>query len=295
MISLHVDVDNLWMYEQEFGIKIHADKEYIYTQSLPVFLELLKKTGSKATFMLVGQDLLLPAAQVFCKKAIALGHEIGNHTWSHPILFNTLLYKQKKEEIEKTHKQITNICGKEPVGFRGPGYYQDTDIITILRKLNYQYDSSVLPGFAHLFMSAYAYVKGGENRHKTFGRTNYILSKEYPYSVIGLQSNKTLLELPISVLPGLRLPIHTTFAYFFGSWYRELIYRFLKRNPSYVLYLFHAIDFVDLPLRKNHPVISLRYSFHQRMKFVERILTMLVDIHGGGLRTSREHITASRR
>jgi len=290
MIYLHVDVDNLWVYEQEFGIDIYKDQEYIYSKSLPVFLELLKKTGSKATFMIVGQDLKLPACQVFCKKAISAGHEIANHTWNHPISFATYPYEQKKKQIVKTHKRIAKVCGKEPVGFRGPGYYQDKEIITILRELNYKYDASVLPGIAHLLMSAYAFMKAGENRYKTFGRMDYILSPEHPYPIKELGSSQDLLELPISILPFLRFPIHTTFAYFFGSWYRQLILRYLKGRPKYLLYLVHAIDFVDLPQRSNHPVIPLRYPLEQRISFIKSILDVLVKINGGGLQTSREGI-----
>src|SRR5437879_258852 len=117
MIQIHVDVDNLWMYEQEFGIPIHSNREYIYSQSLPLFLELLKKTRSKATFMIIGQDLSLRACQGFCRKAIASGHEIANHSWSHPVSFGTMSYEQKKQEILKTHQQIAKVCGKTPVGF----------------------------------------------------------------------------------------------------------------------------------------------------------------------------------
>ena len=288
MINLHVDVDNLWVYEKEFDIRINKDQEQIYSQALPVLLNLLNKSQSKATFMIVGKDLKLKACQVFCRKAIAEGHEIANHSFDHPISFGTMSYEQKKQQIFKTHQRIAEVCGIKPVGFRGPGYYQDKEIITILQKLNYQYDASVIPGFAQILMSMYAYIKGGENRHKTFGRLNYILDQEHPHIVKGLNPNNKLLELPISVLPILRLPMHTTFAYFLGSWYRKLILNYLKSKPKYMLYLFHAIDFVDLPMHvNNHPIIPLRYSFNERINFLEDVLDILVQSNGRGLQTSR--------
>lgn len=294
MINIQVDVDNLWIYEKEFNIKIHPNREYIYLQGLPIFLDLLKKSKSKATFMIIGQDLKLQAAQIFCKKAIAQGHEIANHTWSHPISFGTLSFEQKNKEIIKAHEQIKKICGKAPVGFRGPGYYQDMDIITILEKLNYQYDASVLPGLAQFFMTAYAYMRDGENRHKTFGRVNYCLSKNQPY-IIKTSLNKKLLELPISVLPIIKIPIHTTFAYYLGPLYRKLIFKFIKSKPEYMLYLFHAIDFVDLPRQNNHPAIPLQYDFKERMSFIENILKILVRSNNGPLQTSRNNIRLTNR
>lgn len=295
MIYLHVDVDNLWMYEKEFGINIHPDSEYIYKHSLPLFLKLLKKSRTKATFMIIGQDLKLPACQAFCRKAVSEGHEIGNHTWSHPILFGKLTYEQKKKQILQAHQAITKACGREPVGFRGPGYYQDKDIVTILQKLHYQYDSSILPGFAPFLMKGYALMKGGKNRYKTFGRTQDVFSREGQYLLKGNDTKGDLWELPISVLPQVRLPIHPTFAYIFGSWYRKLLLQYFEKKPKYLLYLVHVIDFVDLPKQnRNHPVIPLRYSFRERMQFLEDVIGRLVQINGKGLQTSRDFFISNR-
>lgn len=288
MIYLHVDVDNLWIYEQEYGITIHKDKEYIYTQSLPDFLHLLKKSQSKATFMIVGKDLELKACRTFCNKALSEGHELANHSWDHLISFGSLSNKKKKSQILKAHKKIIEVCKTPPVGFRGPGYYQNKEIVTILHQLGYAYDSSVIPGFAQLLMSTYARVRGGENKSKSFGLSSYILSPRRPYIIRGLKSDETLRELPISILPFLRLPIHTTFAYAFGEKYQELIFRYIKSKPTYVTYLFHAIDFIDLPQRDiNYPLIPLRYSYKDRMNFAKKIIDALVLANGGPLKTSR--------
>ena len=62
-------------------------------------------------------------------------------------------------------------------------------------------------------MSIYAHVRGGANKYKSFGRSAYIFSPERPHVICGIKPSETLSELPISVLPFLRLPIHTTFAY----------------------------------------------------------------------------------
>jgi len=295
MIYLHIDVDNLWVYENEFGVKIFPDKEYIYKKSLPFLLKLLKKTNSKATFMVIGKDVGLKACQTFCKKAISEGHEIANHTWSHPISFAKLSQKEKEEEITKAHEEIIKVCQQKPVGFRGPGYYEDKEIVSILKKLEYKYDSSVLPGFSQGLMTSYALLKGRENRHKTFGKTGYLLSPDKKHFVKGINSNEKLIELPISVLPFVRLPMHTTFAYFFGPFYRKLILNYLKSKPKYILYLFHAIDFIDLPVKKAHPVIALRYTFKQRLKFIEEVLQILVEKNGEPLKTSKEILISSRR
>ena len=93
MILIHVDVDNLWIYEKEYGINLNIKKELIYLQSLPVLLGLLQKSNSKATFMIVAKDLNLPACRSFCRRAIIQGHEISNHSLNHPISFTKLSKK----------------------------------------------------------------------------------------------------------------------------------------------------------------------------------------------------------
>src|SRR5258708_24450165 len=236
--------------------------------------------------MIIGKDLQLQAARDFCIRALREGHEIGNHTWSHPTSFGSFSYEEKKREIARAHRKLTKICGKELVGFRGPGYYVDDDIRDILKELRYAYDASILPGFAQLLMSMYARMCGGENKEKMFGRGGDLFSKITPYKVDGIW------ELPVSVLPLLRFPIHTTFAYIFGSIYRRFIVQYLHAKPSYVLYVFHAIDFVDLPKKDgNYPVVPLRYSFKERLQFANTIVDELVLVNGEPLKTSERMYT----
>ena len=291
MILLQVDVDNLWIYENEYGVRIHSNKEYIYTHSLPKFLKLLDRYKSKATFMVIGKDLMLPACQRFVRMATAKGHEIGNHTWSHSTEFASLSYKQKKKEIVKAHKMIKEYTGKDPVGFRGPGYFVDTDVMRILMDLGYEYDASILPGIAGISMSVYAALIGRKNKNKSFGRSNDIFSSTRPYL---LKSNAGMLleELPISVLPLLRTPVHTTFAYTLGSQYRTLVLNYIKSRPSYVMYLFHAIDFTDVPpSAETDVVLPLRYTYVQRMDFAESVVRTLVFANREPLQTAQYMLT----
>lgn len=71
-----------------------------YTEEI---LAVLEKYGVKATFFLIGENITYyPAAY---EKIRSAGHEIGNHTFSHPHM-----YKKDRmaleEEIEKTEKLL---------------------------------------------------------------------------------------------------------------------------------------------------------------------------------------------
>jgi hypothetical protein len=270
MTQIHVDIDNLWVLEEEYGVSLHQSRDFIFLHALPIALKLLKKYKQHATFFVIGQDLQLPACQTFCRRAIREGHTIGNHTWSHPVLFGSLNYAEKKAEITKAHNKILTVTGKRPTVFRGPGYFSDDEVLEILHSLRYSFDSSVLPGYAQLLMKCFALIQGGENRAKAFGLPRDIFSSTHPYDRAGL------VEQPISVLPLLRLPIHTTFLYAFGPWYRSLVFQYLESKPKDLVYSFHAIDFADLPHREaNFPIVPLRVKYTDRLQLVHDILQRL--------------------
>ena len=87
----------------------------IYT---PRILDILKVYNIKATFFLVGRNA--EKYPHIVERIYVEGHDIGNHTYSHPI--SPLLSRCKKEfvreEIFKTNKVIKDITGSSPRLFR---------------------------------------------------------------------------------------------------------------------------------------------------------------------------------
>ncbi len=80
-------------------------------------LEVLAKHGAKATFFLLGQFVEQRPDIV---RAIAeAGHDIGNHTWSHPYLI-WASPSEVRQQIERTTKAIEDACGVTPKLFRPP-------------------------------------------------------------------------------------------------------------------------------------------------------------------------------
>jgi peptidoglycan/xylan/chitin deacetylase (PgdA/CDA1 family) len=87
------------------------------SESTPALLALLKEHNAKATFFVCGHNARrLPEVL----KAIAdEGHEIGNHTWSHPRLDFASRTKMR-DEIGRTQTLIEEITGSKPIHFRAP-------------------------------------------------------------------------------------------------------------------------------------------------------------------------------
>lgn len=80
-------------------------------------LDILQKYNVKATFFVVGVNVEKQPALL--RRVIAEGHEVGNHTYSHPHL-----HKMDKatltEELAKTDQLLREVGGISPTLFRPP-------------------------------------------------------------------------------------------------------------------------------------------------------------------------------
>jgi peptidoglycan/xylan/chitin deacetylase (PgdA/CDA1 family) len=104
---------------------VHVDGPYIAltfddgpnATLTPKLLDLLAARHLKATFFVVGQN----AADHpdILKRAVREGHEIGNHSWSHPNL-GKMSDEAVRRELQKTDDAITAATGKRPTLMRPP-------------------------------------------------------------------------------------------------------------------------------------------------------------------------------
>ena len=103
----------------------HVDQPYIAMTfddgpsaiNTPRLLDMLKQRGIKATFFLIGENV--QAHPEIVKRILAEGHEIGNHTWTHPQL-SRLSYDRVKSEISRTQDAIKEASGYTPTLLRPP-------------------------------------------------------------------------------------------------------------------------------------------------------------------------------
>ena len=98
-------------------------------------LETLARYDVKATFFLCG--VWVEAYPEHVKEIAAAGHEIGNHSLTHPHM-NELTAEQVQQEISALDDQIEALTGKRCTKFRAPyGEYNDT-VIKAVRALGYE-------------------------------------------------------------------------------------------------------------------------------------------------------------
>ncbi len=88
-------------------------------------LDLLAEYGAKATFFVIGKNLELYGEA--SERAVREGHEIGNHTYSHPGL-SGITAPELEREILMNEALIEEKTGKLPACFRPPEGYCTKDV-----------------------------------------------------------------------------------------------------------------------------------------------------------------------
>lgn len=81
-------------------------------------LDILEKHGVVASFFLIANKISAENTAVI-ERAVKMGCDIENHTWSHPDM-TKLTREQMIEEYNKCDEAIIKITGKKPVLFRPP-------------------------------------------------------------------------------------------------------------------------------------------------------------------------------
>ena len=109
-----------------------------HSQLTPKLLDILKERGVRATFYVVGQNVV-EYPQIM-KRIAAEGHEIGNHSWNHTAL-SKLGADGVRKQIENTSNAVAQITGKRPATMRPP--YGATNG-PLNRRLNEQYGLKVI-------------------------------------------------------------------------------------------------------------------------------------------------------
>lgn len=100
----------------------------------PKILATLKEEKIKATFYLAG--FWIEKYPEMVKRIAADGHELGNHTYSHPHL-NSLAEGEIKNEIMRTHDMIKELTGKSCTVFRPPFGEYSNKVINVAKECGY--------------------------------------------------------------------------------------------------------------------------------------------------------------
>lgn len=253
--SISVDLDALWCYW-----RIHAlpgappadARRAILRRCLPRFAELFAACGVKATFFVVGRDLIDDSeGRKLLGDLAADGHELANHSFTHPYDLVRLPRSEIAEEIDRAHDAIGSCAVRAPVGFRAPGYEISADVIDLLCARSYRYDSSTFPSIPYyaaktVIMAAMRVV--GRPSGSYLGSPRVLAAPTVPYNPASgkpyRRGNLPIWELPIAVTAGLRLHVIGTSLIMAPGWLRRRMVASALRRRFFNLEL-HGIDLAD--------------------------------------------------
>lgn len=284
MAAISVDADPLSSYYKSRGWEPASDANLnaCYDEGLMEFHELFKKLGVKSTIFVTGEELEKKNNINIVSKISEQGHEIGCHTYSHPLGFYKMYPEDMEKEITKTAALIKAATGAYPSGFRSPGWNISGQLQDVLEKLNYKYDSSVIPGpFQPFFTLGSSIYNKGKRINNFTGQS--ILSPTSPYATMDgnltKKGDSNLMELPCCATPGPRLPFYGTAVFALGKHYFDFALSTIPTSANYVSFVFHAIELVDFSesikdeRMKVKPGAALRKK--DKIEFISYILSGL--------------------
>lgn len=256
LCAISVDLDPLTAYYEIHGLG-DPPPQLRYTilkKALPRFEELFAELEVPATFFVVGRELEgSEEAQAIVGRMVRAGHELGNHTYTHPYDLGSLPEQVIDEEIRKAHQVIVDLVGEEhaPEGFRKPGYVINGKILRVLANHGYRYDSSMFPSppyyLAKLVVIAGMFLRGRRSgaivhdpRSLVCPADPYRPDPQRPWT----RGQAPIVELPIAALPWIRLPAIGTFIAVSPLSVRRFFLRAMRTRPFFNFEL-HGIDLAD--------------------------------------------------
>jgi peptidoglycan/xylan/chitin deacetylase (PgdA/CDA1 family) len=96
-------------------------------------LDVLAEHGAHATFFVIGS--LVESHPEIVRRILDEGHELGNHTWSHPWLARDCDDERVRDELERTNHVLADVVRSRPRRFRAPRYNVDDRVTAIAARL----------------------------------------------------------------------------------------------------------------------------------------------------------------
>lgn len=282
-----VDVDTVSTVLNAHGITSNKFKDPTYTKVLPRFDSFFKKHKVKATFFVVGDNLNTKESKAMVQTLYSHGHEIANHSYSHPTNFSSLSKKQKEKEITKTEITIKDCIGIKPRGFRTPSWDISEETMQILEKKKYLYDSSILPTWVSRAFKYYLQLQSHSTH--SIGKTEYALAPRNPYrpdkKALWKKGNMKIIEIPITTEPLLRLPLIGTVVFTLGNPYFSLSYNMARLSSVPLNFQLHAIELFDPEKDINRKYTNqIKHApttkpLSEKLKVYEKIISQISKEH----------------
>lgn len=219
-----------------------------------MLLELFADIDGVSTFFVVAE--ITERHPELLARIVDSGHEVGSHTYNH-VHLSEVSATDRHEELELSRETLEDATGVSVTGFRAPSFDIAPDHFDTLEATGYEYDSSVVPCRS---------IPGWYGGEHTVRRP--VAASQ---AVDGAPSSIT--ELPVAVMPGLRLPLTGTWLRFFGVRYVLWGMRLLSRRGIVPILYVHPWELVDLPAVEGVP----RRVYWRTGDWMQQAITRILD------------------
>jgi peptidoglycan/xylan/chitin deacetylase (PgdA/CDA1 family) len=286
--AVSVDLDEIPNYFAIHGLEepAGAARSLVYDVAVDRLTDLAKTLGIPLTLFAIGSDLHRPEAAAKLRAAHVAGFEVANHSLDHRYDLVRLGRDGIRQQIEDGARAIERATGVRPVGFRAPGYTITDEVFGVLADLGVAYDSSVFPCPAYWALKAAAIgairVRGRSSR--SIVDTPAVLAaptRPYRVGVPYWKRGEGLLEIPIQVTRGGRLPFFGTSLTLWGPRVARSLARMVRGEPLVNLEL-HGIDVLDAAdgleaLRPHQPDVRV-----PRARKLDALMCALEELRAAG-------------
>ena len=230
--SLSLDLDNQWSYMKTHGDSGWESHPSYLDAVVPRILEFLAARRLTISFFIVGQDAALEKNRAALRAIAAAGHEIGNHSFRHEPWLHLYTEAELDQELRQAEDAIESATGVRPRGFRGPGFSLSQGTLETLLRRGYQYDATVFPNLlnplarAYLFSTSNLTAEEKKQRSALFGTWKDAFRPVRPFQW-RLKGGR-LLEIPVTTLPGLKLPMHLSYLIYLAKFSRVAARAYLR-------------------------------------------------------------------
>lgn len=251
LCAVSVDLDEIPNYFAIHGLPppVGSEQTLVYDVAFDRLAALARDLSIPLTLFAIGADLTRPEAAAKLRGAREAGFEVANHSLDHRYDLVRLGRLEILRQVEEGAKAIERATGVRPVGFRAPGYTITDEVVNVLTEAGVAYDSSVFPcplyWAAKTAAIALIRVRGRTSR-SILDTPAVLTAPTQPYHMGRRywQRGRGMLELPVQVTRGLRLPFIGTTVALSGPRMARMLARSCVGEPL-INFELHGIDVLD--------------------------------------------------
>lgn len=206
-----LDLESDWFVDE-------PGRTYITVEYLSEYIELIQSVGVPVSVFVVGR-LLEERPEVVDRLRTELDTEFHLHSYAH----DPEMQDGFRTDLRDGVGAFESFFGRRPQGYRAPlGKITDTQLTTLDRE-GFEFDSSIFPSYRP-------------------GTYNNLSAPTEPYRP---DNTEQLVELPVGVVPYLRLPTAQSYLKLGGQSYVRLLD--MLDPPDPLVFVSHLHDFIETP------------------------------------------------